>query len=84
MRDFFILWLERIVNAVVILGAAAILIGGVVAMFSPQGGILQGLLVWLGGAIYLTVMAGMIYLGLGIYNNTRRTAEAVERLAERG
>ena len=84
MRDFFILWLERIVNAVVILGAAAILIGGVVAMFSPQGGILQGLLVWLGGAIYLTVMVGMIYLGLGIYNNTRRTAEAVERLAERG
>ena len=27
------------------------------------------------------LMGGMVYLGLGIYNNTRRTAEAVERLS---
>ena len=32
-------------------------------------------------AIYLLLMGGMVYLGLGIYNNTRRTAEAVERLS---
>lgn len=83
MRDFFILWMERIINVVVILGAAVIVIAAVAAMFSLQGGILQGLGVLVGGTLYLTLMAGMVYLGLGIYSNTRRTAEAVEELARR-
>ena len=80
MRDFFIVWMERIVNVVVILGAIGVLIGAIAAMFSPQGGILQ---VLIGGTIYMILLGGMIYLGLGIYNNTRRTAEAIERLADR-
>lgn len=84
MRDFFILWLERIINVIVILGAVVVLVTGLVAMFSAQGGFLQGLAIWFGGAIYLLMMAGFIYLGLGIYSNTRRTAEAVEKLAMRG
>ncbi|MBO9454809.1 hypothetical protein J7376_03135 [Paracoccus sp. R12_1] len=83
MRDFFIVWMERIVNVVVILGAIGVLIGAIAAMFSPQGGILQGLAVLIGGTIYMILLGGMIYLGLGIYNNTRRTAEAIERLADR-
>ncbi|WP_170166982.1 hypothetical protein [Paracoccus methylarcula] len=52
-------------------------------MFNAQGGFLQGLLVWAIGAIYLVLMGGMIYLGLGIYNNTRRTADAIEQLNAR-
>lgn len=84
MRDFFILWLERIINVVVILGAIAVLIGGLGVMFHPYGGFLQGIAIWFGGAMYLLVMAGFIYLGLGIYNNTRRTADAVEKIAGRG
>ncbi|MCQ0971314.1 hypothetical protein MLD63_12860 [Paracoccus sp. TK19116] len=83
MRDFFILWMERIINVVIVLGAIAVLIGGGAALFGPQGGILQALAIWIGGALYLIIMGGFVYLGLGIYNNTRRTAEAVERMANR-
>ncbi|MBK4216192.1 hypothetical protein JJJ17_09675 [Paracoccus caeni] len=83
MRDFFILWMERIINVVIVIGAVSVFIGGLVVMFSAQGGFFQGLLAWVFGSIYLIVLGGMIYLGLGIYNNTKRTAEAVERLSQR-
>lgn len=83
MRDFFILWMERIINVVIVIGAIAVVISGLVAMFSAQGGFLQGVMIWVIGAIYLVLMGGMIYLGLGIYNNTRRTAEAIEQLNSR-
>ena len=83
MRDFFILWMERIINVVIVLGAIAVLVGGGAALFGPQGGILWALAIWIGGSIYLIIMGGFVYLGLGIYNNTRRTAEAVERMAGR-
>jgi len=81
MRDFFILWLERIINVIVILGGLGVLIGGLVTMFTVEGGLLAGLGIWFGGALYLMLMGGFIYLGLGIYGNTRRTADAVEKLA---
>ncbi|WP_423208347.1 hypothetical protein [Paracoccus yeei] len=81
MRDFFILWMERIINVVIVLGAIGVFAGGIAVMLSPTGGVLQGLLAWIMGAIYLLLMGGMVYLGLGIYNNTRRAAEAVERLS---
>lgn len=83
MRDFFILWMERIINVVVVIGAVVVLIAAVTTMFNAQGGFLAGIGVLVGGALYLILMAGMIYLGLGIYANTRRTAEAVEDLARR-
>lgn len=83
MRDFFILWMERIINVVIILGALVVVGTGLFIMFSPTGGFLQGLATWAFGFVYLIVMGGMIYLGLGIYNNTRRTAEAVEVLTRR-
>ena len=83
MRDFFILWLERIINVVIVIAAVFVLIGGFVVMFSANGGFFQGLAAWFVGTLYLIVMGGMIYLGLGIYNNTRRTADAVERLSQR-
>ncbi len=83
MRDFFILWMERIINVVVVIGAVVVLIAAVTAMFNAQGGFLAGIGILVGGALYLILMAGMIYLGLGIYANTRRTADAVEELARR-
>lgn len=83
MRDFFILWMERIINVVVVIGAVVVLIAAVTTMFNAQGGFLAGIGVLVGGALYLILMAGMIYLGLGIYANTRRTADAVEELARR-
>lgn len=83
MRDFFILWLERIINVLIAIGAIGVFVGGLVIMFSAEGGFLQGIATWVGGAFYLILMGGMVYLGLGIYSNTRRTAEAVERMAQR-
>ncbi|MEH6786136.1 MAG: hypothetical protein V7673_02330 [Paracoccus sp. (in: a-proteobacteria)] len=83
MRDFFIRSMEWIVNIFITLGAIAVVVSGLVVMFSDQGGFLRGLAVLFGGAIYLIVVGGIIYLGLGIYNNTRRTAEAVEALVNR-
>lgn len=83
MRDFFIRSMEQIINALVILGGIGVVIGALVTMFSAQGGFLQGIAVLVFGAIYLVLMAGMIYLGLGIYQNTRRTAEATEAMARR-
>lgn len=67
---------------VIVLGALAVLVAGVGSMFS-HGGFLRGLGILIGGAIYLMLIGGMAYLGLGIYHNTRRTADAVEALARR-
>lgn len=81
MRDFFIRSMEQIINVFVIIGAVIILITAISMMFSPYGGFLRGVGFLIAGGIYLVLMAGAIYLGLGIYENTKRTAEAVERLS---
>ena len=47
------------------------------------GGPIAFIVVLLGGFVYLTLLAGFIYLALGIYSNTKRTADAVERLQSR-
>ena len=43
------------------------------------GGPLAGLLILVIGAIYILFVGGFMYLGLGIYHNTKRTAEALEK-----
>lgn len=93
MRDFFIRSLETVVNVIVILGAIAVVLAALAVTFGgghmggaggPMGGgPLAGLLVLIVGGIYLILVGGFMYLGLGIYQNTKRTAEAVERLAGR-
>lgn len=75
MRDFFILALEKLIAVVIVLMIIAVLVIGVMAMGNPRGGILQGLAVLIGGGLYVVMMGGMLYLFLGIYHNTKRTAE---------
>ncbi|QDY70426.1 hypothetical protein [Qingshengfaniella alkalisoli] len=77
MRDFFIRSLEKLVGLIVILSIIGVVIGSVSAMFVPDGGFLAGLAVLVGGTIYIILLGGGLYLGLGIYDNTRRTAEAL-------
>lgn len=77
MRDFFIKSFEIIVSVVVVLMAVAVVIGGLMTMFN--GGFLQGLGILIGGAVYVLFIGGAMYLGLGIYQNTKRTADALER-----
>ena len=82
MRDFFIIWFERLVGVIIIILALAVLIGGIATMAGATGqpgGFLAGLAILIGGAIYVIFIGGGLYLGLGIYQNTKRMADAMER-----
>ena len=65
-------------------GAYAAWTGGMTASSGASiNGTLAALLVLIGGLLYIVFVAGFLYLGAGIYSNTKRTAEAVERMAGR-
>jgi hypothetical protein len=81
MRDFFINAFDKLVSIIVILGAIGIVIGAIVAM--SQNGIFAALGILVGGSLYLILIGGGMYLGLGIYHNTRRMADAIERTIPR-
>ena len=87
MRDFFINSFEILVNVVVVLLAIGVVVFAGMAAFSggmgPGGasGPLAGLGILIGGGIYVVFIGGLLYMGLGIYQNTKRTADAVEKLA---
>lgn len=89
MRDLFINAFEWVIHVAVFLGAAGItvLTFGIAMQGIELGGglpALQGigpaLAVFFGGMLALIVVAGAIYVPLGIYANTRRTADALELL----
>ena len=87
MRDFFINSLQKIVAVLIIVMAVAVLAGGLGVMFAGPaqgGGFLPGLMVLIFGAVYVLVVGGFLYLALGVYDNTKRTAEAVEAMAAKG
>lgn len=86
MRNFFISSLEMVINVVVVLMAVGVLIGGIAVMVAPGqmgGGFFAGLMVIVSGAVGVLITGGMMYLGLGIHANTRRTAELLEQKAGR-
>lgn len=87
MRDFFIRGFEAILSILLVIAAIGIVIAAGVAAFgsapvegAPAGmqGPLAGLAILVGGFVALIVYGGLLYLGLGIYHNTRRTAELLE------
>jgi len=82
MRDFFISSLEIVINVIVVIAAIGIVVAAGAATVGAGGeqmggmnGPLAGLMILVGGGIYLIMVAGFMYLGLGIYQNTKRTAE---------
>lgn len=86
MRDFFIRSFERLIGVIIVIGAIAVVIAAfAAASTAPSGGqgILAFLAILIGGALYLILAGGVMYLALGIYHNTLRTAEAIERQAGR-
>ena len=97
MRDFsFISAFETLVGVLVVLLAIGVVIAAVAVALggggggpgmgpgtSPAGGPLLALAVLIGGAIYVILVGGARYLGLGIYQNTRRAAKLLERMAPR-
>lgn len=91
MRDFFINAFEKLVGVVVVLMLVAVVVGALATMFGggmmmgpggqQGGGVLAGLVILVVGLVYVVFIGGAMYLGLGIYQNTRRTAELLERMA---
>lgn len=90
MRDFFINSLEFLVGVFVglmVLGVSIIALG--IAFNTSVGqngpsGIGAGLAVFIGGILYVIFVGGFMYLGIGIYQNTKRSAEALEKMADKG
>jgi hypothetical protein len=80
MRDFVIKSLDVLIWIVGGLIALAGIAGG---LFFLVNGQMQGLLFMVLGPIYAILFCGMFLLASGVYTNTRRTAEALEKLASR-
>lgn len=80
------------IKGLLILGVLVAAIAAMAGMghMGPQGDVIPGgvfalgLLILVGGGLDTILLGGLLYLGLGIYQNTRRTAEALERMAGRG
>lgn len=84
MRNFFIGSFEKLVAVLLVLISLGVLGAALGLMVSGQpGGVWIGLAALVGGAFYIVLIGGMLYLALGIHDNTRRTAEAMEKLAAR-
>ncbi len=84
MRDFFINSFEKLVGVIVILLCIGVVVGALAALFGAGGtngpnGLLGALFILIGGAIYIIFVGGVMYLGLGIYQNTKRMADLLER-----
>ena len=62
--------------------AGLIAVGSVIAgLIAVGNGQYLGLLIAVGGVLEAVIFAGTFFMFMGVYNNTRRTAEAVEKLA---
>ena len=92
MRDFFINGFEILLGIIIILmilgvvavaGMSAFSSGTVIQGQSMQGGPLVGLAILVGGLLYVVFFGGLMYLGLGIYQNTKKAAAALERMASK-
>ena len=66
---------------VVIIVALAALMGADCGMGMMGGGMSAAFIMLVGGGLYIGFVAGVMYLGLGIYHDTRRTADATEKMA---
>ncbi len=90
MRDFFIIGMEYIIHVAVILMILALFLGTAMVALSiwtlpvalPGGvgatGIMASIVFFFFGGVQLFLVAGVLYLFLGIYQNTRRMAQALE------
>ncbi|MFV0245436.1 MAG: hypothetical protein ACK5IB_10515 [Qingshengfaniella sp.] len=83
MRDLIIGSFEKLVGLIVVVMLLAVVLGAVAMMFGSNGGFLPGLGFLVFGVVNIVLGAGIAYLVLGIHDNTRRTAEAMEKLADR-
>lgn len=90
MRDWFINAFEVLVGILVALmslgvlvAAAAVAFGGKQIGQSGIGGPAAAIGILVAGGIYVIVVGGLMYLGLGIYQNTKKTAAMIENLVNK-
>ncbi|WP_322890309.1 MULTISPECIES: hypothetical protein [unclassified Yoonia] len=85
MRDFFIRSLDRLIGVFVVISMIVVVVVSLVSMAGGMagGGFGAGLVMLVLGLLYVVFVAGFMYLGVGIYHNTRRSAEAMERMANK-
>ncbi len=80
MRNTIIRSLDVIVWIIAIFIAGGGVIAGLIAIANGQ---MEGIAFIIGGPLYAIIFAGFIFVAIGIYDNTKRTAEAIEKLAAR-
>lgn len=78
MRSLIINSLDFLVWLMAGLVAIAGLVAGGMALANGQ---VQGLAIMIGAVLYAIIFAGMFFIVIGIHENTKRTAAAVERLS---
>jgi hypothetical protein len=92
MYHFFIRSLDLLIGIFVIFGMLAVLFAGFAVAdgrwMAPNempmaNGRFAGALVVLVGTLNVFFVAGFLYLGVGIYYNTKRTADAVEKMVKK-
>lgn len=81
MRDFFIRAFEVLLGVTILLGFAGMVLGAIWALAAGSGvqGTLQAITILVAGTLYILFVGGALYLGLGIYHNTKRMADAVDQ-----
>lgn len=80
MREFVIKSLDILIWVV----GGLMAVGGVLfGLFSLVQGQPAGLMFLIIGPLYAILFCGMFLLAVGVYNHTKRTAEALEKLASR-
>ena len=73
----FLIW---VLGAILLSGG---FFAGIAVMSDPSGGFFKGIFVMLIAVIYAILTLGFYFIASGIYENTRRTAAAVDKLANR-
>lgn len=83
MRDFLISSLSSLVMLIVFLMMIGTVAGALVALNDARGPFpgLSALVILTGGFIATVVFGGAVFLQIGIYENTKRMAEALEKQA---
>ena len=83
MRDFFIRTSEKVVAVFIALLSLGIFGFSFFLFVTPAyqgGGALPAILTLVFGSVYVFLIGGLMYLGFGIYHNTKRTTELLEAL----
>jgi len=85
LQDFFIVWAEKLITVFVVVALIAVGGAGLFMMFSntPEGGFFVGLMAMLFGALYVVIVAGVMFVAFGIYRNTLETNRLLAELLRR-